>query len=153
MQGRLAAGRVEGAAQHLAVDRDDALAGLGEAGHEALETGAELLRIEPAEEAAEGVVARRTVCQFQEITQKPELGFGELGHVGAVFAAGQHGAERNDQHLQQIVPPGVAGARVVQPGKAGSKTIHGGPQQQCDARARDRIPAPPRRKRLQGLSS
>jgi hypothetical protein len=46
VQRRLAAGAIERAAQDLAIDRDNALCSLGEARHEALKTGAELVGIE-----------------------------------------------------------------------------------------------------------
>ena len=49
MQRRRAAGLIKRAAQHLAVDRHHPLAGFGEAGHETLETGSELLGVEQAE--------------------------------------------------------------------------------------------------------
>jgi hypothetical protein len=42
---------------HLAVDGDNALDGFGELCHEPLEHGGELLGVEQAEQAAEGVVA------------------------------------------------------------------------------------------------
>jgi hypothetical protein len=128
VQRRLAARRVERASQHLAIDRHDTLAGLGKPRHEALETVAELLSVEQAEQPTEGIVARSAVLQLEEAAQEPQLGAGELRHVGAVFPAGQHRAQRDHQHLQQIVASGVARPRIVQPGKTGGEAVHRRPR-------------------------
>src|SRR4051794_30530730 len=80
MQRRLAAGRVERAAQDLAVDRDDTLSGFGEPRHEALKAGAELIGIEQTKDPAERVVARRAMLQGQKTAQERFLVLGELGH-------------------------------------------------------------------------
>jgi len=101
------------------------LAGFGEAGHEALEAGAELVRVERAEQPAERVVTGRAVLELQEAVQEVDLARGEFGHVAAVLAARQHRAKRNDQHLQQIVPGRIAGARLARIRKTGQKTTHG----------------------------
>jgi hypothetical protein len=50
--------RVGSSAQGLSVDRDDAAAGFAETRDEFLEAPAELVRVEPAEHPAEGVVVR-----------------------------------------------------------------------------------------------
>ncbi len=39
---------------------------------------------------------------------EPQLGWGELFHANAVTPAEQHRAERGRQHVQQILPPGIA---------------------------------------------
>ena len=80
MQGGGAPGRVAGAAQHLAVHRDDATQLGAEGGGEALEPGAELHRIKPAEQAREGIVAGQAGGQIEEAAQVAFLGAGEQGH-------------------------------------------------------------------------
>jgi hypothetical protein len=85
---------------------------------------AELLGVEQTEQPAESVVARRAVLQPEEAAQEPQLDAGELRHVGAVFSAGKHRAQRDHQHLQQIVPTGVARPRIVQALKAGCEAVH-----------------------------
>jgi hypothetical protein len=57
-------------ARHLlAINRHDTLAGLGKAGHEPLETVAELLGIEQAEQPAESVVARSAMLQRKRCSE------------------------------------------------------------------------------------
>ena len=124
MQRRGGARRVEGSAQHFAIDRDDAAAGRPELGHETLEASTELLRIEQAKHAAEGVVTGHTMLQLEKTTQEFFLGVGELGHVHRILAAAQNRAQRNHQHLQQIMAPGVARPRVLKSRKAGGKPVH-----------------------------
>ena len=124
MQRRLAAGRVEGAAQDLTVDRDDALGGFGEPRHEALKAGAELVGIEQTKDTAERVVARRAMLQGQKTAQERFLVLGELGHVHRALPATQNRAQRNHQDFQQIVATGIAGARIFQPFKAGDEPVH-----------------------------
>jgi hypothetical protein len=66
-------------------------------------------------------VARRAVLQLEEAAQEPQLDAGELRHVGAVFSAGQYRAQRNHQHLKQIVPAGVARPRIIRARKQAAK--------------------------------
>ncbi len=66
--------------------------------------------------------------------QEVDLGLGELRHVGAALTAGQHRAEGDDQHLQQVVAGGIARARIVQLRKAGGKSLHGSPLGSFDSR-------------------
>ena len=73
MKRRLAAGFVEQAAQHLAINRHDTLAGLGKAGHEPLETVAELLGIEQAEQPAERIVARSACSSLRKPRRNSSL--------------------------------------------------------------------------------
>jgi hypothetical protein len=67
------------AAQHLAIDRHDALTLLGECRHEALERRTELGRIEQPEQPAECVMAGQTVVQTEELTQEWLVRLGEFG--------------------------------------------------------------------------
>ena len=86
---RLAAGLVEGTTQHLAVYGDDAMAGLRKLAHELLEAGAELLRIEEAEHPREGVVARQSLFELQELSKKRFLLPREHRHVRSILPAAQ----------------------------------------------------------------
>src|SRR3954447_8739202 len=70
VQGRLAAGAIEGAAQNLAVNRHDTLNRIGETGHEPLEGSTEPLRIEQPEQPTEGVMAGQAVLQLEKAAQK-----------------------------------------------------------------------------------
>src|SRR4051812_501538 len=124
MQRRFAAGRVERATQDLTVDSNDTLGGFGKPRHEALEAGAELVGIEQAKDPAERVVARRAMLQGQKTAQERFLVLGELGHVHRALPATQHRAQRNHQDFQQIMPTGIAGARIFQPFKAGDEPVH-----------------------------
>ena len=124
VQRRLAAGRIEGAAQDLAVNRDDALCGFGTAHPEALKAAAELVGIEQTQNPAERVMTWHTVLQFQETAEELLLGLGKLGHIHGALPATQYGAKRNHQQFQQIVAPGIARARIVQPFKASAEPFH-----------------------------
>ena len=68
------------------------------------------------------------MLQLEEATQEPQLDAGELRHVGAVFSAGQYRAQRDHQHLKQIVPRSVARPRIIQARKAGCETVHRRPR-------------------------
>lgn len=89
-----------------------------------LETTAELLGVEQTEQSAESVVAWRAMLQLEEAAQEPQLDAGKLRHVGAVFPAGQYRAQRDHQHFQQIVPPGVASPWILQARKACREAVH-----------------------------
>src|SRR3954464_13792173 len=78
VQRRRTAGGIEGPAQNLAVDCDDALRQFRKARHETLKTGAERRRIQQTKNPAEGVMAGQTVFQFQIATQERLFVFGEL---------------------------------------------------------------------------
>src|SRR3954454_18836222 len=80
-----------------------ALQGFGEALHEAREAGFERGRIEESEHPAEGVMAMDAVPQAQELPQERFLDRAEQRHVRAILAAGQYGAERDQQQFMQIM--------------------------------------------------
>jgi hypothetical protein len=124
MQGRLGAGRIEGPPQHFAVDGDDALAGLGKARHELLEAGAELVGIKHAEHPTKGVVRWQASTQSQELAKKLFFLLGQVRHIHARLAAAQKRAQRNQQHLVQIMSPGIARARIRKTRKAVRETLH-----------------------------
>jgi len=124
VQRRLACGPVEGAPQCFAVNRHHALQGFGKALHEAGEAGLKRRGVEKPEHPAEGVVARDAVPQTQELPQERRLDLAKQRHVRTVLAAGQHGAERDQQQFMQVMA-GVILPRVNDLGKAGDELFHG----------------------------
>jgi len=126
VQRRLLGCPVERTPRTLAIDRYHPLQALGEALHEAHETRPERLGVKAAEYPAEGVVAGDTVTQFQELAQEGFFGAAKFRHIRAVLAAAQHGAQRDDQDLEQIMPdvilPWVGDFR-----KARDERFHGAP--------------------------
>jgi hypothetical protein len=108
VQRRRAARGIEGPAQNLAVDRDDALRQCRKARHETLKTGAERLRIQQTKNPAERVMAGQTVFQRQKATQERLFVFGEFSHVHRRLAATQHRAQSNHQNLPEIMTSGIA---------------------------------------------
>ena len=81
MERRLGARSIKGAAQHLTINGDHALAGLGEAGHEALKAGSELIGIKQPEHPTKRVMARRPMLQFEKLAQKALLGPAKDVHI------------------------------------------------------------------------
>jgi hypothetical protein len=101
-------------AQHLPVDRDNALTVAGELRHEALKRGPELLRIKPAKQPAEGVVAGQTIGKLEEAPQERLLGPGIQPHVDRTLSTTQRTAKGNHQHLVEVMQCGIPGSRVIQ---------------------------------------
>jgi len=99
------------------------LAGIGKPGHEALEAIAELLRIEPAKQTAERIVARQAVFQLEEAAQERLLCHRERRHMCRALAAAEDSAQGDHQHFMVVVQAGIAGPRVLQPLPAGDKLI------------------------------
>jgi Mg2+ and Co2+ transporter CorA len=124
VQRRLGARRVERPAQHLAVDRDDALAGFRKARHEVLKATAKLVRLQRAEHSAERVVRGQAILQNKEFPKERLLLLGKIRHLHAALTAAQNRAERDHQQFLKIMPPGVAGARILHPRKATPKPVH-----------------------------
>lgn len=77
----------------FSVDRDHAPADIRKPAHEALEAVAELLRIEPTEQAAERIIARQAVLQLEEAAQKRCLGNGEHRHMRRTLTAAEPGGQ------------------------------------------------------------
>jgi Transposase, Mutator family len=100
------------------LDGDDALAGLGKARHELLEAGAELVGIKHTEHPTKGVVRWQASTQSQELAKKLFFLLGQVRHIHARLAAAQKRAQRNQQHLVQIMSPGIARARILKTRKA-----------------------------------
>ena len=106
--------RVKGAAQRLAVDRNHAGRLLRKRPHELGETCAERCRIEKPEQPTERVVRRQTVLQRQEVPQERLLVLRELRHLRARRASARHEHERDHQHLTQVAPTSIPGARILE---------------------------------------
>src|SRR5208282_4760349 len=87
--------------------------------------GAELLGIEPAEQAAERIVAWQAMFQLEEAAQERLLCHRECRHVGRTLAAAEYGAQGDHQKFVEVVQTGIAGPRVPQTLPAGDKLIQG----------------------------
>jgi hypothetical protein len=84
----------------------------------------ERLWIKQSEHPRESIVAGNAVLQGQELAQEWLLGLSEQGHVRAVLAPAQHGAQSHDQDFVQIVKPGVTGPWILQIRKDRPKSFH-----------------------------
>ena len=115
---RLAAGCVERAAQHPPVNHHHALAGLGKPADDALEAAAKRFGIAVAEPAAEPIMARTALLEPAEAARERLVRSGERRPIGRAVAA-----PRTAQPLVDVVPTGVAVARVLQPFPARGKLI------------------------------
>src|SRR3954453_16424478 len=69
-------------------------------------------------------MARDAVPQAQELPQERFLDRAEQRHVRAILAAGQYGAERDQQQFMQIMA-GIILPRGNDFGKAGDEFFHG----------------------------
>ena len=116
----------ERTAENLAVDRDHPLASLGKRSHETLEAGPELIRIEVAEQSAEGIVAGWAVLQIEELALERFLGFGEQSQVHGTLTAAQDRAQRDYQQGVEVVQGGIAAAWILEVFKACSEPIQRG---------------------------
>src|SRR5215204_5712623 len=92
--------------------------------HESQKAGVELLWIKQSEHPRDRVVAGDAVLQGQELAQERLFGLSKQGHVRAVLAPAQHGAQGNDQDCVQIVKPGVACPWILQIRKDRPKSFH-----------------------------
>jgi hypothetical protein len=110
--------------EHFAVDGDDPRTRFAEAGYELLKAGSELLRIDLTKHAAESIVARDTVPQFEKASEELSLCLGEDSHVHSSLAARQDRAQGNYQDLDQVVAFGPDRSRILQLGKACVKSVH-----------------------------
>src|SRR3954463_4316826 len=125
MKGRGGRGPVKGAPERLAVQGHHALTALGEAAHEGHKTRLELGRIEQPKHAREGVMAWDAVPEREDLFEEGVLGAPEPDHVGAGLAPAQHGAQADEQDLQELVTLGVSRARTLQARKNRRKLLHG----------------------------
>src|ERR1043165_8322336 len=94
VQGPLAAGRVEGAAQGLAVDGNQAAIGRLDEGADPVEEAlAEGGGVQAGEDPAEGVVGGDAVGQFQESLEPGELVVAVLLDIDPGVGAGDDGTD------------------------------------------------------------
>jgi len=117
MQRRGLAPALIGPAQRLPVEGDDAFQRPGQGPGELGEGRLERFRLDQPEHPAEGVVAGRTMLQFQHLAQAAELRPGKQGHVRAVLRPAQHRRQGHEHQLQKIVPR-VARPRIANLPKA-----------------------------------
>jgi hypothetical protein len=80
----------------------------------AAKRGAELRRVELAEQPAECVVAGQPGRQLEKTAQKRLLGRGEQRHIHRRLAAAQHRAQRDHQKFMKVMQRRIAGARILQ---------------------------------------
>ena len=118
MQGRPLGRPVERAPQRLAVERDDARAGLAEGIEEAREAAGEGRRIEQPEQPRERVVARQAAGQGQELPKQPLPVTPEIREIDAAFRPTNRRRQGNRQQIQQVMPLRVARPRVRKRRKA-----------------------------------
>ena len=64
------------------------------------------------------------MLELQETLEELELHATELGHLGAALSATQHGDERDDQDLAEVVPH-ILGARIGNALERGDEKLHG----------------------------
>src|SRR4051812_42878459 len=141
MQRRGSRRSVKGAPQGLTVERHHTRPALGKVAHERQKAGVELLWIEQPEHPRDRVVAGNAVLQGQELAQERLFSLSEQGHVRAVLAPAQHGAQGNHQDGVQIVKPGVARPWVLQIRKDRPKSFHRSPLPSPSRLPRRRPPA------------
>src|ERR1700693_1194933 len=82
--------------------------------HEALKHYLELLRIQPAKQPAEGVMAGQAIGKLEETPQEGLLRPGIQPHVDRTLSTAQHAAQRNHQQLDEVMQCGIPGSWVVQ---------------------------------------
>src|SRR3954451_22712932 len=141
MQRRGSRRSVKGAPQGLTVERHHTRPALGKVAHERQKAGVELLWTEQPEHPRDRVVAGNAVLQGQELAQERLFSLSEQGHVRAVLAPAQHGAQGNHQDGVQIVKPGVARPWVLQIRKDRPKSFHRSPLPSPSRLPRRRPPA------------
>src|SRR6202140_3506308 len=133
-----------GAAQGLAIDGHHPgklePVGLGKGRHEAAEREFEGLRLEQAEPPAERIVARDAMLQPKEKPQQPFLRMPEVRHIRARLRSAQRRRQRDEQHLQQIVP-GIVRARVRQPPKGLLELLHPTPSMIWESSSESVLPS------------
>ena len=116
-----------GPAQGLAVDGHDPgkleAVGLGKGCHEATKGELEGLRLEQTKHPAECIVTRDAMLQAKNEPQQLFLRLSEVRHVRARLRSAQRRRQRDEQHLQKIVP-GIVRARVRQPPKGFLELVH-----------------------------
>jgi len=104
---------LETAAQGLAVDGDEFLPeAAAQQGGVIDEAVAEGLGIECGEDPAEGIVAGGAVGQLEPLSQPLLALLGEAFEVLEVVHPADHGSQRDEQHLAEVVPLGAAVAWV-----------------------------------------
>jgi hypothetical protein len=86
----------------------------GKLRHEPLKCSPELLRVEPAEQATEGVMAGQAIGKLEETAQERLLRPREQPHINCALPTTQHGAQSNHQQLIEVMQSGIPGSRVLQ---------------------------------------
>ena len=104
VQGRLAAGGVEGPAERLAVDGDALLLQRQvQRPQPSLQAAQELLRIQAGKHAAERIVRGNAVGKLEKASKPVPLGQAELLDVDPTIRAANGGAQGDGHHVDQQV--------------------------------------------------
>jgi hypothetical protein len=74
----------------------------------------ELARVQPCEHAAERVMRRYSVRQFDVLSEPVELGLGEAFDIGPAVRPTNGSGQCHENHLQQIVIAPPIDSRVCQ---------------------------------------
>ena len=69
-------------------------------------------------------MARQSLFELQELPKKCFLLSREQLHIRSILAAAEDRAQRNDHDLDEIMKPGVAGARILQILETSRQTFH-----------------------------
>jgi hypothetical protein len=77
----------------------------------------ELFRIQAGEDAAKGVVGGDTVGQLQKGREPVEFGMAEAFYIHPAVGTADHGADSNDQDIQQLMTFAALNSRVFRVGE------------------------------------
>lgn len=124
MQRALGTGAVERALDSLAIDGDYfARQGWGDGSHPLAETLLHLLRVEQREYPPEGVVGGNAAGQVEKRRRPRLLQLPIVRDVDPRFGPGHHGADGDDQQVEQAVPGAPGTARVWKRGERSKELI------------------------------
>jgi len=113
VDGGLAALLARGAADALAIDRDDAAGHASDAGDPCGEAALELFGVEDGKYVAQVIVRRGTVLERAEAAQQVDFLDAEQRDLGEAFGPSQHCQQAKQQNLVQRVTHLSGLARIV----------------------------------------
>ncbi len=91
------------ATQGFAIDRDDLGRGFGQRRNPAHKAALEGARVERGKNIAQGIMGRGSISEGAEAPQQGECLDAEPGEIGEAISSGQHGKQRQQQHLVQRI--------------------------------------------------
>ena len=86
----------------------------GKTRHKPLKRSTELVRIEPAKQPAERIMAGHAVFKLQEPAQKGLFRPGKQAHIHRTLRAAQNPTHRDHQYLMKVMKLCIAITRIVQ---------------------------------------